>query len=64
MKKREATIAARLLCLVLCLCGPGQAQDEATDMDEVLFGAQICGAPISEEDCEGRVSVLFVWGIT
>ncbi len=39
------------------------SSDECT-LDEVIFGEQLLGPAITEDDCRGRVTVFFTWGIT
>ncbi len=64
MRTRGRFLAAAVLCAVALYCAPAPAQEEATDLDEVLFGEQVYGDPVIEDDCQGRVSVFFIWGIT
>ncbi len=48
------------------VCLPAAAEilsDECT-LDEVIFGEQLLGPAITEDDCRGRVTVFFTWGIT
>ena len=57
--------AAALLLLGLSQTGFSKAfAQERTALDEVIFGKQLSGPAITEEDCRGRVTLFFVWGVT
>lgn len=63
---KKATIALVLFLITALAAAPASsaaAEDECT-LDELVFGKQLLGPNIMEEDCERRISVFFVWGIT
>jgi hypothetical protein len=41
----------------------GTKSDDFT-LDGAILGKQLTGHTIDLEECEGRVSVFFIWGIT
>jgi|GEM_PF-2480869 len=43
--------------------GAANLSDGCT-LDEVIFGEQLLGPAITEDDCRGRVTLFFTWGIT
>jgi hypothetical protein len=59
----RATIATPLFLFTVLAAAATAGGDECT-LDEVVFGKQLLGPHVMEEDCEGRVTLFVVWGIT
>ncbi len=65
MRRSSKTSLGTLVSLgILSLLAAAGSIPDGCAFDEVIFGKQLLGPTITEDDCRGRVTVFFVWGIT
>jgi hypothetical protein len=64
-KKVSLSTGALLLACAIAgsAVGGGSAPDDFT-LDGAMLGKQLTGPTVTLEDCENRVSVFFIWGLT
>ncbi len=56
--------ALLLACAIAGSAVAGGAPSDDFTLDGAMLGKQLTGSTVTLEDCENRVSVFFIWGIT